>query len=357
MPQNARINQTDATADYANTVLWEAGEEGSDYGSVTIGIQEDFYIATGRVSFIGTWANSFQLIAKVGEEADASDITQGAGFGDVTQFIDVRVPNGEFKNIRIDGMLTRILGTSTNTKLTNCVGRGSISTNIADDLFLDNTLFISDAISDTISIRDTPATLNKSTVISLNDTGGHVLRSRGTSIVNSNDSVCFAPNTAISFATLLGGAFTGDFNAGHTGGSTPGANSVTNLTRTVTDVFTDPAGNDYTPKVGGPLDGASSTGGFIGAFAPTGSGVTVTATLGTIDYTSQDATVALTGSIDLTTTLGAISYSSQNTTISLTGAVDVTATLGSINYSSQNTTVSVTGYRCNCYTRYYRLLI
>jgi hypothetical protein len=47
MPQNARINQTDVTADYANTVLWEAGEESADYGAVTVGIQEDLYSPAG----------------------------------------------------------------------------------------------------------------------------------------------------------------------------------------------------------------------------------------------------------------------------------------------------------------------
>lgn len=280
MPQNARINQTDVTADYANTVLWEAGEEGSDYGAVTTGIQEDLYSPSGGLRMDGTWVNSFQLIAKVGEEANASDITQGAGFiAGAGQYIDVRVPNGEFKNIRIEGTFLRIIGTSTNTKLTNCVGRGMIQPSIADDLVLDNTLFLSDGIADSISIRDTAASLNKSTVISLNDTGGHVLRSRGSAVVDSNDSVCFAPNTATSFLAFIGGTFTGNYNAGHTGGSTPGANSITNLTRTVGDVFTDPTNNDYTPKVGGPLDGASSTGGFIGAFAPAGGGVTVTALL------------------------------------------------------------------------------
>jgi len=72
-------------------------------------------------------------------------------------------------------------------------------------------------------------------------------------------------------------------------------------------------------------------------------GITVTATLGAIDYTSQSATVGLTGSVDITATLGAISYSSQDTTVSITGDIDVNAALGSINYSSQNTTVSVTG--------------
>lgn len=71
------------------------------------------------------------------------------------------------------------------------------------------------------------------------------------------------------------------------------------------------------------------------------SGVTVTVTLGTINYTSQDAAVSLAGSVDLNTTLGAISYSSQDTTVILSGLIDITSTLGSIVYNSYPVIVSV----------------
>ena len=97
--------------------------------------------------------------------------------------------------------------------------------------------------------------------------------------------------------------------------------------------------DDYQSASGGALDVTP----FIGAFLEVSSGVTVTATLGTIDYTSQNTTIALTGSVDVSTTLGTISYSSQNTVVSITGDIDVTATLGLIDYSSQNTTVSLSG--------------
>ena len=68
------------------------------------------------------------------------------------------------------------------------------------------------------------------------------------------------------------------------------------------------AGNDFRTKASSSLATLGTGGSFIGAFLEASGGVTVTATLGTINYTSQNASVALTGSIDLTTTLGTISY-------------------------------------------------
>ena len=44
-------------------------------------------------------------------------------------------------------------------------------------------------------------------------------------------------------------------------------------------------------------------------------GITLTASLGTINYTSQNATVSLTGSVDIQATLGTITYNSYNVTV------------------------------------------
>ena len=134
-----------------------------------------------------------------------------------------------------------------------------------------------------------------------------------------------------------------DYNAG-SDTTAPGANSLDN--RTTAD-FADYAGGDYRTASASALatagDGVTSA--FIGFAleAGGGGGITITPTLGAISYSSQSATVSLTGSVDVVTTLGAISYSSQNTSISLTGDIDVTATLGLISYSSQNTSVSLSG--------------
>jgi hypothetical protein len=74
-----------------------------------------------------------------------------------------------------------------------------------------------------------------------------------------------------------------------------------------------------------------------------GTAITVTATLGAIDYASQNTSVDISGSIDVTATLGAITYSSQDATVDISGSVDVVATLGAISYASNGTVVGVTG--------------
>jgi hypothetical protein len=78
-------------------------------------------------------------------------------------------------------------------------------------------------------------------------------------------------------------------------------------------------------------------------FVPGGSSISVTATLGTISYSSNDTSVSVTGSVDVVATLGTISYASNDAAITISGAVDVTATLGTISYTSNNPSVSVTG--------------
>jgi hypothetical protein len=83
------------------------------------------------------------------------------------------------------------------------------------------------------------------------------------------------------------------------------------------------------------------TGGAV--FVPGGSSISVTATLGTISYSSNDTSVSVTGSFDVVATLGTISYASNDAVITTSGTVDVTATLGTISYTSNNTSVSVTG--------------
>jgi hypothetical protein len=78
-------------------------------------------------------------------------------------------------------------------------------------------------------------------------------------------------------------------------------------------------------------------------FVPSGSSISVTATLGTISYSSNDTSVSVTGSFDVVATLGTISYASNDAVITTSGVVDVSATLGTISYASNNPSVSVTG--------------
>ena len=74
-----------------------------------------------------------------------------------------------------------------------------------------------------------------------------------------------------------------------------------------------------------------------------GGGISLTVTLGTIEYNSNDSAVSLAGSMDVTATLGSINYSSSDASIQLSGDVNVIATLGAIDYTSNDTSISLFG--------------
>ena len=71
--------------------------------------------------------------------------------------------------------------------------------------------------------------------------------------------------------------------------------------------------------------------------------VNVITTLGTISYASNDAAISLFGNIDVTATLGTINYNSNDANISLLGGINVNATLGAIDYTSNNTAITLQG--------------
>jgi hypothetical protein len=74
-----------------------------------------------------------------------------------------------------------------------------------------------------------------------------------------------------------------------------------------------------------------------------GSGISIAATLGAIEYNSNDTVIGLTGNVDIAATLGAINYSSNDTSIQVSGDVNVIATLGTISYASNDTAISLFG--------------
>lgn len=71
------------------------------------------------------------------------------------------------------------------------------------------------------------------------------------------------------------------------------------------------------------------------------SGLTVTATLGSINYSSKNTTVSVTGDVDIIATLGTIDYTSQDAAVIISGLIDITSTLGSIVYNSYPVIVSI----------------
>jgi hypothetical protein len=147
-------------------------------------------------------------------------------------------------------------------------------------------------------------------------------------------------NTREIFINRVSGS---DYNGAH--GTGEGIDSETNsLTTLTTADFEDYANKDFRLKSTSTFATAGAGGTFMGAaVASGGSGVTLTSTLGTIEYNSNDVVISLTGSIDVAATLGTISYSSNDTSVSLFGVVDVNATLGTINYESNDTLITVFG--------------
>lgn len=285
MPNFARINQTDGTADYANVVLWEAGEDGEDYGETTVGICEDYYTLTSNIQFRDGFVNGFRLEALAGQESKRSDITFGAGFGGAFN-IDIRVEDAHFQQLLLELNIVNTTGNSSQRAVyTDCTIIGMLSTSSLRNASLTNTLVIDTGPVYVVDAWFDPNSLTNCSIVNL--TGGTTssIRARNAvAVLDCYDSCFFALGSGLSMTVLNGGTFTGDYNATHQATNAPGANAITNMSRVLADVFTDPAGNDYTPKVGGVLDGNSSVGGFIGAVDSTG-GVGLTINLPIIGST------------------------------------------------------------------------
>ncbi len=61
MPQNAII-RADGTGDYTSPIAWEAGEQSSNYGSITVGRLDGFFdLGSSNLDFNGTWSNGARL--------------------------------------------------------------------------------------------------------------------------------------------------------------------------------------------------------------------------------------------------------------------------------------------------------
>ncbi len=72
MPQNAII-RADGTGDYTTIIAWEAGEQNSNYGSITVGRVDGFFNqGSSLLAINGAWSNGAKL-----EPFDASDAFDG----------------------------------------------------------------------------------------------------------------------------------------------------------------------------------------------------------------------------------------------------------------------------------------
>jgi hypothetical protein len=334
MPQNAII-RADGTGDYTTIIDWIAAEGSSNYGAVTVGRVDGFFDQGSSALFLsGTAPHGLKLEAF--STSIAFDGTQRNLCGLKSTANNRGVDFLTSSDIEIDGLEIIYDGSSGTHRALEDSGSGTytlrnclVLVEAGTRIFINTFSFIDCAI---VSKSANSTTSNGATS---NFTGCNIFGQNVQDILGNSD---VSTNTVV-YNTGSGADFGGSGTLSNTASSDNTASTLTNIVIADNFVSTTPiATKDYRILSGSPLD----TNG-IGSFVQTSSGITVTATLGTITYTSQDTTVAVTGTINTNATLGTISYSSNDAVVGLTGGIDVTATLGTISYSSNNTSIAVTG--------------
>ena len=317
--------------DYATLTLWEAGEEGFDPGVGFTSIAEcSGYLGSGA-NINGTFVRGAIIRGDVTWDgtndsllSSAEQLTIAAGTGinveDLriftnNQFVSALNYNADFilmdrvvlDNTTVGINAIDINGGFTNGHIRNFVARGgadSVMAGFNQGTNLTNGLVYGATDKGIEGSSSTPMVITN--VLLFNNGGQDIDSAGGITVIDCATEDLTGTYTGYGSAELVNFA-TGNLQTGST-----------------SDLAT----------LGSP---------FIGALLEASSGISLTATLGTIEYSSNDSVVSLAGSVDVTATLGTISYSSSDTVISLTGSVDLIATLGAINYSSNNSTIQISG--------------
>lgn len=329
-----------SAGDYADPILWAAGQGGVNDGNRQVGeMLEDITInalfrpnqafvnggllrgdntVTGEIGVGRTLTNLASTRYCLAPSANlnfedfyASDggVTKTTTFqnisgNDFTRFISTDIVSGGSVNPVTD---------TTSTTLTNCVVYSVVQNNstTAGSVTLNNALVMSRIIARANNLL----TFANSISLAADWYLGQPTDTGAVSLVND--------------CRILENANANEFGPGSSG-------NVVNYD--ATSDFVNYAGGDYRISTGSALHPLN-----IGPFFEVASGISITATLGTIEYNSNDTVIGLAGNIDITATLGSINYSSNDTSIQVSGDIDVIATLGTISYASSDTVVSLFG--------------
>lgn len=327
MPQNAII-RANGTGDYTTLAAWEAAEQNSDYGSITIGRVDGFFdLGTGFLAISGTWINGAQL--EPFDSADGFDGTERQLCG-LTSSNTNRAIRGQTSGIILNGLEVYLTSTGTGRTL-----QGDAVGNItANDCLIHSTA--------SRSIQ-TVETNNCVLVTMIGSTGNPMT---GTCVLNNSsvftDSTQDMGNAATVTAndTVSVNAGTGaDWDAGVTQSNNAStdttADTLDNIV--VADEFvsaTPVASGDYRILSTGDL---ALNG--IGAFIQSGGGGgTLTADTGAYLYTGANADL-LTSRI-LTANSGTYNYT--GTSVSLVKGLMLNADTGNYTYSGTDVTLTFT---------------
>jgi len=116
------------------------------------------------------------------------------------------------------------------------------------------------------------------------------------------------------------------------------------LTGVTSAELVDFANGDFRTKSTSTLATAGTgSGGFIGAFLETSSGITITATTTNYSYNAQDSIIDLTGEIALSVTTTNYTYTAQDASITTTATVSIDASLTNYLYTAENADIELVG--------------
>jgi len=332
MPQNAIISaDAGGDVDYVDWIAWEAAEQSSDFGAVTVGIHRGAITQAARTTWAGTWVNGAEIRANgtgfLGETGTADSMT-------ITGSNEVLRANTANKQIRLVGI--EIFGNTVEVLNTRAAG-GKI---LIDDCYIE-----SSGTSTTVTNATAELELNNTVV---NTAGRFIATTAG--VVDVNSTTIFSDadgNPTTNFGTYTDTVIVNTGTNDAFGGSETQSNCASNDTTatafpniTIADEFTnsDPVtSGDYTIKTGGDL---ADNG--IGAFIQSG-GISITEETVNTNYTSLDPTISLTGLISITENIVNTNYTSLDPTVTLTGTISIIEDIVNTNYTSLDPIIDLTG--------------
>lgn len=262
MPQNAII-RADGTGDYTTPQAWEAAEQSSNYGSITVGRVDGFFDSgSSQLDINGSWPNGARLEAF--SSTGAFDGTERQLCGMTSTGITVRGRGNKTELFGLEIYSTTTQGayiattSGGDTNISSCLLRANSGTSRLNSLVGNgyvNCVLASN--SDTVFNGDTVGT-------------GNSIFANESSSVGSTDTITLS-NTAV-YNDNVGACFRDTVTQSNNASTDATADTLTNIVVADNFVSTTPlTSGDYRIKSGSLLD----TNG-IGAFVQSSGGLVIT---------------------------------------------------------------------------------
>ena len=328
MPQNAII-RADGTGDYTSPQAWEAAEQSSNYGSITVGRVDGFFDSgSSQLDINGSWPNGARLEAF--SSAGAFDGTERQLCGITSTGITVRGRGNKTELFGLEIYSTTTQGayiattSGGDTNISSCLLRTNSGTSRLNSLVGNgyvNCVLASD--SDTVFNRDTVGT-------------GNSIFANEASSVGSTDTITLSDT--VVYNDDVGACFRDTVTQSNNASTDATADTLTNIVVADNFVSTTPlTSGDYRIKSGSPLD-TNGIGSFVQA-----SGSTYSITLSAGSYTYSGSDLNTKADRKLLFQAGAYAYAGQPLTLVYTPAGGPTYTIaldaGSYSYSGDEITL------------------